>query len=103
MRRFPVRGQSLSMGRGDYQMSRVCAWILLLVFRLRVVLWGCASKFRSHCRRRVDFSSGGRAALSLRGRASKFRSSRRCRVDVRRFSRCGTSCASKNSAHEEYK
>ncbi|KAJ1197162.1 hypothetical protein NDU88_001024 [Pleurodeles waltl] len=37
-------------------MSRVCAWILLLVFRLRVVLRGCASKFRSHGRRRVDFS-----------------------------------------------
>ncbi|KAJ1198195.1 hypothetical protein NDU88_002039 [Pleurodeles waltl] len=37
-------------------MSRVCAWILLLIFRLRVVLRGCASKFRSHGRRRVDFS-----------------------------------------------
>ncbi|KAJ1103807.1 hypothetical protein NDU88_001228 [Pleurodeles waltl] len=51
----------------------------LLVFRLRVVLRGCVSKFRSHGRRRVDFSSGGRAALSLRGRASKFRSSQRWR------------------------
>ncbi|KAJ1206116.1 hypothetical protein NDU88_001525 [Pleurodeles waltl] len=39
-------------------MSRVCAWIFLLVFRLRVVLRGCASKFRSHVRRRVDFSGG---------------------------------------------
>ncbi|KAJ1140391.1 hypothetical protein NDU88_006744 [Pleurodeles waltl] len=39
-------------------MSRVCAWIFLLVFRLRVVLRGCASKFRSHGRRRVDFSCG---------------------------------------------
>ncbi|KAJ1180749.1 hypothetical protein NDU88_005966 [Pleurodeles waltl] len=39
-------------------MSRVCAWIFLLVFRLRVVLRGCASKFRSHGRRRVDFSIG---------------------------------------------
>ncbi|KAJ1214394.1 hypothetical protein NDU88_002013 [Pleurodeles waltl] len=38
-------------------MSRVCAWIFLLVFRLRVVLRGCASKLRSHGRRRVDFSS----------------------------------------------
>ncbi|KAJ1193516.1 hypothetical protein NDU88_002813 [Pleurodeles waltl] len=65
-------------------MSRVCAWIFLLVFRLRVVLRGCASKFRSHGRRRVDFSSRGRAALSLRSRASKFRSSRRCHVDQRR-------------------
>ncbi|KAJ1184159.1 hypothetical protein NDU88_000969 [Pleurodeles waltl] len=37
-------------------MSRVCAWILLLVFRLRVVLRGCASKFRSHGKRRVDFT-----------------------------------------------
>ncbi|KAJ1156839.1 hypothetical protein NDU88_009556 [Pleurodeles waltl] len=39
-------------------MSRVCAWIFLLVFRLRVVLRGCASKFRSHGRHRVDFSCG---------------------------------------------
>ncbi|KAJ1214280.1 hypothetical protein NDU88_001903 [Pleurodeles waltl] len=39
-------------------MSRVCAWIFLLVFRLRVVLRGCASKFRSHGRRCVDFSCG---------------------------------------------
>ncbi|KAJ1100646.1 hypothetical protein NDU88_005727 [Pleurodeles waltl] len=39
-------------------MSRVCAWIFLLVFRLRVVLQGCASKFRSHGRRRVDFYCG---------------------------------------------
>ncbi|KAJ1171466.1 hypothetical protein NDU88_003327 [Pleurodeles waltl] len=39
-------------------MSRVCAWIFLLVFRLRVVLRGCTSKFRSHGRRRVDFSCG---------------------------------------------
>ncbi|KAJ1144896.1 hypothetical protein NDU88_011190 [Pleurodeles waltl] len=37
-------------------MSRVCAWIFLLVFRLRVVLRGCASKFRSHGRRCIDFS-----------------------------------------------
>ncbi|KAJ1179139.1 hypothetical protein NDU88_004375 [Pleurodeles waltl] len=88
-------------------MSRVCAWILLLVFRLRVVLRGCASKFRSHGRRRVDFPwksgdvvlarpcvgslvsrqascrflLGSRAALSLRGRASKFRAHGRRRVD----------------------
>ncbi|KAJ1091248.1 hypothetical protein NDU88_004375, partial [Pleurodeles waltl] len=55
-RRFPARRQSLFVDREDYQMSRVCAWILLLIFRLRVVLRGCASKFRSHGRRRVDFS-----------------------------------------------
>ncbi|KAJ1142773.1 hypothetical protein NDU88_009086 [Pleurodeles waltl] len=91
-------------------MSRVCAWIFLLVFRLRVVLRGCASKFRSHGRRRVDFSWGvGRrcpceavrqsfdltagvasispgksAPLSLRGRASKFRPHGRRRVDFSR-------------------
>ncbi|KAJ1199570.1 hypothetical protein NDU88_003404 [Pleurodeles waltl] len=65
-------------------MSRVCAWILRLVFRLRVVPQGCASKFRSHSRRRVDFPSRSRAALSLRGRASKFQSPRRRRVDQRR-------------------
>ncbi|KAJ1214391.1 hypothetical protein NDU88_002010 [Pleurodeles waltl] len=65
-------------------MSRVCAWIFLLVFRLRVVLQGCVSKLRSHSRRRVDFCSRGRMALSLRSRASKFRSSRRRRVDHRR-------------------
>ncbi|KAJ1107858.1 hypothetical protein NDU88_005246 [Pleurodeles waltl] len=58
VRRFPARGQSLSVDRGEYQMSRVCAWIFLLVFRLRVVLRGCASKFRPHGRRRVDFSWG---------------------------------------------
>ncbi|KAJ1104327.1 hypothetical protein NDU88_001739 [Pleurodeles waltl] len=65
-------------------MSRVCALILLLVFRLRVVPGGCASKFRSHGRRCVDFSSGSRVALSLRGRAAKFRSSQRRCVDQRR-------------------
>ncbi|KAJ1129306.1 hypothetical protein NDU88_007677 [Pleurodeles waltl] len=84
VRRFTARGQSLSVDRGDYQMSRVCAWILLLVYRLRAILQGCASKFCSHGRRCVDFSSRGRAALSSRGRASKFRSSRRRRVDQRR-------------------
>ncbi|KAJ1100139.1 hypothetical protein NDU88_005226 [Pleurodeles waltl] len=43
-------------------MSRICAWIFLLVLRLRVGLRGCASKLRSHGRRRVDFSSGCRSA-----------------------------------------
>ncbi|KAJ1125859.1 hypothetical protein NDU88_004275 [Pleurodeles waltl] len=61
-------------------MSRVCGWIFLLVLRLR----GCASKLRSHGRRRVDFSSRGRAALSLRSRASDFWSSQERRVDQRR-------------------
>ncbi|KAJ1101064.1 hypothetical protein NDU88_006138 [Pleurodeles waltl] len=65
-------------------MSRVCAWIFLLVFRLRVVLRGCASKLRSHGRRCVDFSSRSRAGLSLRSRASDFRSSQERRVDQRR-------------------
>ncbi|KAJ1169069.1 hypothetical protein NDU88_000975 [Pleurodeles waltl] len=65
-------------------MSRVCAWIFLLVFRLRVVLRGGASKLRSHGRRRVDFSSRGRAALSLRSCASDFRSSQKRCVDQRR-------------------
>ncbi|KAJ1179626.1 hypothetical protein NDU88_004860 [Pleurodeles waltl] len=65
-------------------MSWVCAWIFLLVFRLRVVLRGCALKLRSHGRRRVDFSSRGRAALSLQSRASDCRSSPERRVDQRR-------------------
>ncbi|KAJ1138694.1 hypothetical protein NDU88_005075 [Pleurodeles waltl] len=43
-------------------MSRVCAWIFLLVLRLRIGLRCCASKLRSHGRRRVDFSSGCRSA-----------------------------------------
>ncbi|KAJ1188611.1 hypothetical protein NDU88_005370 [Pleurodeles waltl] len=43
-------------------MSRVCAWIFLLVLRLRVDLWGWASELRSRGRRRVDFSSGCRPA-----------------------------------------
>ncbi|KAJ1217432.1 hypothetical protein NDU88_005026 [Pleurodeles waltl] len=64
-------------------MSRVCAWIFLLVLRLRVVLRGCALELRSHGRHRVDFSSRGRAALSLRSRASDFRSSPERRVDQR--------------------
>ncbi|KAJ1130274.1 hypothetical protein NDU88_008628 [Pleurodeles waltl] len=51
---------------------------------------GCAWNFLSHGRRRVDFLSGSRAALSMRGRASKFRSPRRRCVE-RRLSRsaCG--------------
>ncbi|KAJ1149055.1 hypothetical protein NDU88_001874 [Pleurodeles waltl] len=41
-------------------MSCVCAWIFLLVFRLRVVLRGCVSKLRSHGRRRfLLWRSGG--------------------------------------------
>ncbi|KAJ1171354.1 hypothetical protein NDU88_003217 [Pleurodeles waltl] len=50
---------------------------------LEVGLRGCASKLRSHGRRHVDFSSRGRAALSLRSRASDFRSSQEHRVDQR--------------------
>ncbi|KAJ1129524.1 hypothetical protein NDU88_007892 [Pleurodeles waltl] len=84
MRRFQARGQSLSVGCGITRCPGVCAWILLLVFRLRVVPRGCASKFRSHGRRRVNFPSGSRVALSLRGRALKFRSPRRRRVNQRR-------------------
>ncbi|KAJ1171358.1 hypothetical protein NDU88_003221 [Pleurodeles waltl] len=51
---------------------------------LEVGLRGCASKLRSHGRRRVDFSSRGRAAWSLRSRASDFRSAQERCVDQRR-------------------
>ncbi|KAJ1103802.1 hypothetical protein NDU88_001223 [Pleurodeles waltl] len=83
-------------------MYRVCAWIFLLVLRLRVGLRGCASKLRPHGRRRVDFSSRRRSAglrveitisrqalrrfllCPLRSRALDFRSSQEHRVDQRR-------------------
>ncbi|KAJ1188872.1 hypothetical protein NDU88_005629 [Pleurodeles waltl] len=90
LRCFPARGPSPSMDRGITRCRRVCAWIPRLVIRLRVIPGGCAWNFLSHGRRRVDFLSGSRAALSMRGRASKFRIVHR-----------GASCASKFSAHKE--
>ncbi|KAJ1162608.1 hypothetical protein NDU88_003076 [Pleurodeles waltl] len=83
-------------------MSRVCAWILLLVFRLRVVPRGCVSKFHSHGRRRVDFLEVGRRCPceSVRQSFGRPEGVASISVGVRRFSRRGTSCASKISAHE---
>ncbi|KAJ1200140.1 hypothetical protein NDU88_003967 [Pleurodeles waltl] len=66
--------------RRIYELTAGVASISPLDFDLR----GCALKLRSHGRRRVDFSSRGRAALSLRGRASDLRSSQERRVDQRR-------------------
>ncbi|KAJ1189106.1 hypothetical protein NDU88_005857 [Pleurodeles waltl] len=83
-------------------MSRVCAWIFLLVFRLRVVLRGCASKFRSHGRRRVDFSLevGRRCPCeAVRQSFGRPKCVASISVCVQRFSCRGTSCASKISAH----
>ncbi|KAJ1153682.1 hypothetical protein NDU88_006440 [Pleurodeles waltl] len=65
--------------RRNYDLTAGVASISPLDFDLR----GCALKLRSHGRRRVDFSSRGRAALSLRGRASDLRSSQERRVDQR--------------------
>ncbi|KAJ1177646.1 hypothetical protein NDU88_002898 [Pleurodeles waltl] len=87
-------------------MSRVCAWILLLVFRQRVVPRGCASKFRSHGRRRVDFSLevGRRCPCeAVRRSSGRPEGVASISVGVRRFSHRGTSCASKISAHEASK
>ncbi|KAJ1140370.1 hypothetical protein NDU88_006725 [Pleurodeles waltl] len=66
--------------RRIYELTAGVASISPLDFDLR----GCALKLRSHGRCRVDFSSRGRAALSLRGRASDLRSSQERRVDQRR-------------------
>ncbi|KAJ1137968.1 hypothetical protein NDU88_004361 [Pleurodeles waltl] len=66
--------------RRNYDLTAGVASISPLDYDLR----GCALKLRSHGRRRVDFSSRGRAALSLRGRASDLRSSPERRVDQRR-------------------
>ncbi|KAJ1179529.1 hypothetical protein NDU88_004763 [Pleurodeles waltl] len=76
-------------------MSRVCAWILLLVFRLRVVPRGCVLKFRSHGRRRVDFSLevGRRCPCeAVRRSSGRPEGVASISVGVRRFSRRGTSC-----------
>ncbi|KAJ1199790.1 hypothetical protein NDU88_003622 [Pleurodeles waltl] len=66
--------------RRNYDLTAGVASISPLDFDLR----GCALKLRSHGRCRVDFSSRGRAALSVRGRASDLRSSQERRVDQRR-------------------
>ncbi|KAJ1143807.1 hypothetical protein NDU88_010110 [Pleurodeles waltl] len=93
-RLLPPSASVCGAARRNYDLTAGVASISPLDFDLR----GCALKLRSHGRRCVDFSSRGRAALSLRGRASDLRSSQeRCVIQ------CGDFLAAKQAVCRNFR